>query len=128
MTYIELAYLHLATVFPAFLIGNFLILNRKGTPLHKLLGKAYMLLMLFTGVVTSFMPAEVGPTFMNHFGFIHLLSILALYSVPAAFFAARRGDIKQHKSHMIGLYVGGILIAGGLTFLPGRMLNDWVFG
>jgi len=24
---------------------------------------------------------------------------------------------------MIGLYVGGLLIAGGLTFLPGRIMH-----
>lgn len=127
MTYTELAYLHLATVFPAFLIGTFILLNRKGTPMHKVLGKIYMLLMLFTGIVTLFMPAAVGPTLLGHFGFIHLLSFLALYSVPAAFFAARRGDIKTHKSNMIGLYIGGIIIAGGLTLLPGRLLNSWFF-
>jgi uncharacterized membrane protein len=29
---------------------------------------------------------------------------------------------------MIGTYVGGILIAGGLTFLPGRVLYNVFFG
>ena len=128
MTYTQLAYLHLATVVPAFVIGAFQMFRRKGTPTHKLLGKIYMVLMLATGLVTLAMPAEVGPQFLNHFGFIHIFSFLALYNVPAAYFAARRGNIKAHRANMIGLYVGGILIAGAFAFSPGRMLHEWLFG
>ncbi len=29
---------------------------------------------------------------------------------------------------MIGVYVGGILIAGSLTLLPGRIMHNVVFG
>jgi uncharacterized membrane protein len=29
---------------------------------------------------------------------------------------------------MIGLYIGGILIAGGLAFMPGRIMHEMVFG
>jgi len=128
MTYTQLVYLHLATVLPAFAIGAFQLLRRKGTPTHKLLGKIYMTLMLATGLITLAMPAEVGPRFLGHFGFIHLFSFLALYNVPAAYLAARRGDIKTHRANMIGLYVGGILIAGAFAFSPDRMLYDWLFG
>lgn len=77
MTYTHLAYLHLATVVPAFVIGAFQLLRRKGTPSHKLLGKIYMVLMLATAFITLAMPAEVGPRFVNHFGFIHAFSLLA---------------------------------------------------
>ncbi|HEU0296280.1 MAG TPA: DUF2306 domain-containing protein [Anaerolineales bacterium] len=128
MTYTQLVYLHLATVLPAFAIGAFQLLRRKGTPSHKLLGKIYMVLMLATGLITLAMPAEVGPRFLGHFGFIHLFSFLTLYSVPSAYFAIRRGNIKLHRANMIGLYVGGILIAGSFAFAPGRMLHEWLFG
>ena len=128
MTYTHLAYLHLATVIPAFAIGAFQLFRRKGTPTHKLLGKIYMVLMLATGLITLAMPAEVGPRFLEHFGFIHAFSFLTLYSVPTAYFAIRRGDVKTHRANMIGLYVGGILIAGSFAFSPGRMLHEWLFG
>lgn len=127
MSYLQLAYIHLASVLPAFLIGTYLLINQKGTPRHRLLGKVYMSLMLFTALVTLLMAARVGPTFMGHFGYIHLLSVLVLYSVPAAYFAARRGDIKRHRLNMLALYIGGILIAGGFTFMPGRLLHSWFF-
>jgi uncharacterized membrane protein len=47
--------------------------------------------------------------------------------VPQAYFAARRHDIKAHKSAMIGLYVGGLIIAGGFALMPGRLLHSWLF-
>ena len=128
MTYTQLAYLHLATVVPAFFIGALQLLRRKGTPSHKLLGKIYMVLMLATALITLAMPAQVGPQFLNHFGFIHSFSLLTLFSVPTAYFAARRGDIRAHRAAMIGLYVGGILIAGTFALMPGRMLHEWLFG
>jgi uncharacterized membrane protein len=128
MTYTQLAYLHLATVLPAFVLGAFQLLRRKGTRSHKFLGRIYMLLMLATGFITLAMPAEVGPRLLNHFGFIHLFSFLAVFGVPIAYFAARSGYIRVHRFAMVGLYVGGILMAGAFAFSPGRMLHEWLFG
>ena len=82
MTYLQLAYMHLATVIPAFFIATFILFKPKGTPVHKKLGKIYVSLMVITAVITLFMPAVVGPQFLNHFGFIHLLSVLVFYAVP----------------------------------------------
>ena len=127
MTYEHLAYVHLATVLPAFLIGTFLLLNRKGTPLHKACGRVYLTLMLITATITLLMPARVGPQFLGHFGFIHAFSILTLYSATAAYVFIRRGNIRAHRGNMIGLYVGGLLIAGSFALMPGRMLHDWLF-
>lgn len=127
MTYLQLALFHLATIVPAFLIGTFLLLNHKGTRWHKILGKTYMSLMMVTAIITLFMEAKVGLTLFDHFGFIHIFSALVLYLVPSAFFAARRHDVSSHRYSMIGLYVGGIIIAGIFTFMPGRMLHEWFF-
>lgn len=127
MTYEQIAYTHLATVVPAFLVGTSLILMKKGTPRHRLMGKIFMILMLATATATLFMPAHVGPRVIGHFGYIHLFSVLVFYSVPTAYLNARRGNVRAHKSAMIGLYIGGLLIAGSFAFLPGRMLHSWIF-
>lgn len=127
MAYTQLAYLHLATVLPAFALGTWLMFRRKGTPAHQLLGKVYLSLMLATAVTTLFMSAQVGPALFHHFGLIHLLSLNVIYSVPVAYFAARRGDILTHKRNMIGLYVFGLLVAGSFALMPGRLLHDWLF-
>ncbi|HET9907089.1 MAG TPA: DUF2306 domain-containing protein [Anaerolineales bacterium] len=128
MTYTQLAYLHLGTVLPAFVIGTFQLLTRKGTRSHKLLGRIFMLLMLATGLITLLMPAKVGPQFLNHFGFIHIFSFFAVFGVPLSYLAARRGFIRAHRFTMVSLYVGGILVAGAFAFSPGRMLHEWLFG
>ena len=86
MSYEQLAYLHLATVVPAFAIGTWLLVRRKGTPSHRALGRVYLLLMGVTALVSLCMPARV---------------------VPCAYLAARRGNIREHRSNMVGLYLGG---------------------
>jgi len=128
MSYMQLTYLHLGTLAPAFVLGTYLLINRKGTPAHQLLGKLYMGLMLFTATVTLFMEAQVGPILLNHFGYLHLLSLLVLRTVPLAYMAARRGNIKAHKRHMISMYIGALLLAGGFTLMPGRLMYMWLFG
>lgn len=128
MNYHDLMYLHLATVVPCFVIGTVLLMIKKGTKIHKQFGRIYMVLMLFTAFVTLFMPAMLGPRFLNHFGYIHGFSFLTLYTVPTAYWAIKNGNVKSHKRKMILLYFGAIIIAGGFTFVPGRYLHTLFFG
>ena len=125
--YLTLAYVHLATIVPCFLIAVWLLMRRKGTPTHKLLGKIYMVLISFSSVVAAAMPAAVGPRLWNHFGFIHLFCIAVFVSVPYAVWAIRRGKVKAHAYTMSGLFLGGIVIAGAFAFGPGRLLHGWLF-
>ncbi len=122
-----IVYAHLATVLPAFVIGTYMMVSRKGSKIHRLLGKIYMVLMMTTAIIALFIKAEVGPQLFGHFGFIHLFSVLVLYSVPKAYFAARRHDRKSHALRMISVYVGGLLIAGSFTLMPGRLMHTWLF-
>lgn len=127
MAYHTLMYFHLLTVVPCIAMGATLFFMKKGTPIHKTMGRVYMILMMVTGIITLFMPAKVGPQLFNHFGWIHSFSLLTLYSAPKAYFAIQKGNIKSHQYSMIGLYVGGILIAGSFTLVPGRFLHDLFF-
>lgn len=127
MDYITLMYWHLATVVPCFIIGTILLLVKKGTKFHVVSGRVYMILMMITAAITLFMPAHVGPTILGHFGWIHSFSFLTLYTVPTAYMAIKRGDVKSHKYKMIALYFGAIIIAGGFTFVPGRYLYELFF-
>ena len=128
MPYLNLAYIHLATVVPCFVIGLWLLARRKGTTIHKRLGWVYTVLIFFTALVTVFMPAEVGPRLLDHFGFIHFFSLLVLTCIPLAIRNIRRGNIAAHRSAMLGVYIGGILIAGSFALMPGRLLHAWLFG
>ncbi|MGB5983092.1 MAG: DUF2306 domain-containing protein [Nonlabens sp.] len=127
-THIYLMYAHLITVIPCVFLGAYLLLFRKGTPLHRFLGKTYMLLMLTTAIITIFLPAAVGPQLFGHFGWIHLFTVLTLWTVPTAFIAIKNGKVKKHQRKMVLLYIGALIIAGGFTFVPGRYMQEVFFG
>jgi uncharacterized membrane protein len=126
--YYTLMYIHLVTVIPCVFVGAYLLLFSKGTKWHRSLGKYYIISMVITAVVSLFMPAMVGPQFLGHFGWIHLFSFLTLWSVPTAYIAIRKGQVKKHKIKMILLYIGALMIAGGFTFVPGRYMYEVFFG
>ena len=127
MSYTQLMFMHLATVLPAALIGGYLLIARKGSSVHRLLGKIYMILMLATALITLAMPGTVGGTVLGHLGPIHIFSIVVLISVPRAYSAIRRGDQRTHQISMVMTYIGAILIAGGFTLAPDRYLHDVLF-
>lgn len=128
MNYDTLMFTHLFTILPCVFIGGLLLIIKKGTKIHKQFGRVYMVLMLFTAIVTLFMPAKVGGALFNHFGWIHLFSFLTIYTVPTAYLAIKKGNVKVHKRKMILLYFGAIIIAGAFTFSPGRYLHEVFFG
>lgn len=126
--YHTLAYVHLATIAPCFLIGAWLLLRPKGTPTHKGLGKVYVVLIVFSSVVAAAMPAIVGPRVLDHFGVIHLFCAVVFFSIPMAIWSIRRGRVRTHAGYMRGVYIGGILVAGAFAFAPGRILSGWLYG
>ncbi|MFC3879705.1 DUF2306 domain-containing protein [Algoriphagus namhaensis] len=128
MSYETLMYFHLLTVVPCVFLGGYLLAAQKGGQLHRRIGIVYMVLMSLTALIALFIPAGVGPRFLNHFGYLHILSFIVIWTVPTAFLAVKNGDIKSHQRKMIILYVSAILIAGGFTFFPGRFLHEVFFG
>lgn len=120
---------HVATVVPAFLIGTFQIFaSRKGAPLHRALGYVYLVLMSVTAITTLFVHQLMPHSPFWGLSPVHLLVPLTLFGVVGALRGAWTHNVALHKRAMIALYVGGMLIAGGLTFLPGRIMHAVVFG
>lgn len=116
--------IHVATVIPATLLGAYLLLGRKGTPKHRLLGRGWMVLMAITSL-SSFFIHDLDQ--FHGFSLIHIVSVLTLVSIGCAIAFARAGNIRAHKITVRGMYFGGIFIAGGFTLLPGRLMNEVVF-
>ena len=125
--YMTLAYIHLGTIAPCLPLAVWLLLRQKGTPVHKLLGKIYMVLISFSAVVAAAMPSMTVPRLWNHFGFIHVFCVAVFVSVPYALWAIRHGNVRGHAWAMRGLFLGGVVIAGAFTLLPGRLLHAWLF-
>lgn len=118
---------HVATVLPAFLLGTYLIFaSRKGSPIHRRLGWLYLGLMVVTSITTLFIH-EINPNGWAGFSLIHLFVPLTLFGIYNAVMGVRTSNLKRHRSAMLGVYVGGILIAGAFTFLPGRIMHAVVF-
>ena len=124
--------LHVVTVVPAFLLGTWLLFgSAKGSPRHRRIGKAYLALMGVTAVaalfIRSFMDQSVavGPL---RLGWIHLFVPLTAHGIYGAFATIRAGDVRGHRSAMRGLYVGGLIVAGLLAFMPGRVMHRMFFG
>ena len=111
---------HVATVIPAALLGAWLLARPKGTPVHRLLGKIWMGLMFVTAVSTFFIHEL---RVIGDFSPIHLISIYVMVSCFTAVRAARRHNIVAHRRMVAGMYLGGIVVAGAFTFLPGRIMS-----
>jgi uncharacterized membrane protein len=116
--------LHLFAALTALAIGIVLMLRPKGVGLHKALGWTWVLAMAATATSSLFLSSFTG----GRFGFIHLLSGWTIIALPMAVAAIRRRDVAGHRRAMTGLFTGGLLVAGALTFIPGRLMWRVFFG
>ena len=110
--------LHVAGALSAFAIGTALMLGVKGRTIHKRLGYSWIVAMAITAISSFFLTGLNG----NSYSLIHGLSAWTVIGLPMGLAAARRRKIKAHARQMTGMFVGGMLIAGLFTFLPGRMM------
>lgn len=120
--------IHVATVVPAFFIGTYQIFfSRKGERFHRALGYVYLALMTVTSIAALFVHVLMPKAFLG-LSPIHLFVPLTLFGVVGALTGAWTHNIKQHKYSMLGVYIGGLLIAGTFAFMPGRIMHAVVFG
>jgi uncharacterized membrane protein len=109
--------IHLATVIPAFFLGTWLtFFSRKGSHFHRILGSIYLGLMTITAMAAMFI-RSLNP---GQLSWLHVFVPITLLSVFTAIWRIRRKDVAGHKAAMLGLYFGGLIIAGAFTFFPGR--------
>ena len=122
--------LHLLTAIAAFFLGGFQLLAPKGTGPHKLLGWIWFALMATVAGSAIFIKTFEGSSMPTLYGFspIHLLVILTLVTIPQAIYEIKRGNVKGHARAVRGLYLGGMVVAGAFTFMPGRVMWHIFFG
>lgn len=115
--------IHVVTVLPAIPLGGYILLTRKGTPRHRLLGKIWLVLMLITATSAIFIQSSGG------FSFIHIFIPVTFHAAWKTIATARRGDIKAHKNHLVFTYLTALMIPGIFAFaLPGRLMNVMLLG
>jgi uncharacterized membrane protein len=113
---------HLVTVLAALPIGVSQLLLPKGTIRHRAVGYVWCALMTVTALF-SFAIHTINPHGLSP---IHLFSVLTLVLVPVIIYRARKGQVSRHQRAVLGLIIGGLIIAGLFTFIPGRALGDLV--
>jgi uncharacterized membrane protein len=116
---------HAFAAMGAFTVGLVQFAGPKGTAMHRVLGWAWVALMAVVAA-SSFWIHEIRQ--WQGFSVIHLLSIYVLVALPMAVAAARHHRISAHKKTMTGIFIGGLVVAGLFTFLPGRIMNAVLLG
>ena len=115
---------HLITASLALIIGAIVLLLRKGTKHHKLLGRIWASFMLYTAI-SSFW---IG----DRFSWIHALSIWVIIGLTIALFAIKfiqspKGN-RIHAGFMIGNYIGLWSAAIPAALTEGRLTHQILFG
>ena len=116
---------HAFAAMAAFGLGVVQLAAPKGTLPHRTIGWIWVTLMVVVSV-SAFFIHQIrlwGP-----WSPIHLLAIFTLIMLPVAVWRAHRHAVSQHRNAMLGLFAGALMIAGLLTFLPGRIMYHVAFG
>ncbi len=116
--------IHLAASLLALAFGTAMWLRPKGTKSHKLIGRAFMLLM----IATAFSAIFIREINRGGLSWIHIFVPVTLISIVLSLRAIKNGNIKKHTRHVKGLFFGALLIPGIFTLLPGRRLFAVFFG
>lgn len=115
--------MHVAAAVLALTLGAFVFFRRKGTATHGWMGRAWAGLMLVTAVSSFWITGADGK-----YSWIHGLSVFVTLAVPLAVYYAIRGNIARHRGLMTGLYLGGLIVAGGFSLSPDRLLGKMLWG
>lgn len=114
-------YVHLAAALGAMLIGAVQLARPKGTASHRAIGWTWAVLMFTVALSSLWIPRFL------QFSWIHLFTLLVLVTLPLALWNAHRGDVESHRKGMRGLYIGGLIVAGIFTLVPGRLLGNFLW-
>jgi uncharacterized membrane protein len=117
--------IHAYAALAAFALGLFQLAAPKGTQRHRITGWIWAGLMT-TIVVTSFGIHELRT--WGAWSPIHLLSVFTAVMLPVGIVHARRHRVNRHRSTMIWLFLGALIIAGVFAHFPGRIMHHVVFG
>ena len=97
----------------------------KGTLPHRTIGWIWVVLMAAVAA-SSFWIHQLR--LVGLWSPIHLLSIMVLVLLPIAVISAHRHHVSRHRGIMIGVFSGGLVVAGLFTLLPGRIMHAVIVG
>lgn len=101
------------------------LFRRRRDRLHKMAGYIWFTSMVVTAV-SSFWIMDIR--LIGPFSPIHALSVLTLVNVVWALVEVLRGNIRRHELILKATAFWSLGVAGLFTLLPGRLMNEALFG
>lgn len=124
--------IHAFGAMAAFALGLVQIAAPKGTLPHKTLGAVWIAIMIVVAASSAFIfrPAPAGTPYWERLSFIHLFIPITAFGIVSGVGLLLRGGpaMKRHSWPFISVFLGGLIVAGALAFLPGRIMHRVVFG
>ncbi len=115
----------------AFFLGLVQFAAPKGVLPHRAVGGVWIVLMASIAVSSIFIRPALYPglPIWKWFSPIHIFTILTIYGLVQGVFLLTKGgsSLKYHARPFIGMFIGGLIIAGALAFLPGRIMHQVAF-
>lgn len=123
---------HAISAMIAFALGVLQFAAPKGTLPHKSLGVVWVLLMTTITVSSIFIRPSLYPglPIVQWFSWIHIFTVITAIGIVQGVMILIGGGpmLKKHSGPFLGIFIGGLVIAGGFAFLPGRIMHQVVFG
>ena len=109
---------HVAAAVVSVGLGVVQLVRCKGDLRHRLLGRVWVVLMLWTAV-SSFWIRHLRD---GAFSWLHVLSVVTLCTVTLGVVNIRRGRVQAHRGNMTGSWIGSAVAMVFALALPARML------
>lgn len=116
---------HIICGVTALIVGPIALYGKRRGALHRAVGYLWVFSMLLLAGTSFFIE---GLAVFGRFCAIHLLSLFAIWSIFEAMRQIYLGNSGLYRRIMHNLYWYGLVIAGLINFLPGRMTNRVILG
>ena len=119
---------HVVTLVGALVVGTWLFaLTRRGSALHRALGRTFLVLMTTTAIAAAFI--RVRPPHSSYWGlsWFHLFIPLVLGLCGMAFYGASTHRVSVHRFAAIALYFGSLVFTGAVQVFLARGMTHRIF-
>jgi len=117
--------IHVLAALLSIVLGPVVLYRPRRDRMHRRLGHVWVTAMATVALSAMLIPSFASPF---HFGILHGFAVLTCVTLVIGVRSAIRRDIAGHEAAFRSLYWNGLLIAGLFTLLPGRRINEMLFG
>ena len=113
---------HVVAALTSVVLGGYQLWRRqRGDARHRLLGRTWAVLLLWTAI-TSFWIRDIND---GAFSWLHVLSVVTLVTVTLGVVNAVRGNVPAHRGNMVGSWLGSVGAMAAALAVPARMIPTY---